>query len=45
MSRQFDPFPGGEGCPLEAFRRRVIRAGWFLSPLVVGAFILWIVWR
>lgn len=39
-----DPFPGGEGCPLEAFRRRAIRAGWTAATFVVVGFALWIAW-
>ncbi|WP_100962599.1 hypothetical protein [Bosea sp. FBZP-16] len=44
MSRPLDPFPGGEGCPLEAFRRRAIRAGWTLLALAVFGVAFSIVW-
>ncbi|WP_377800289.1 hypothetical protein [Bosea eneae] len=43
--RPLDPFPGGDGCPLEAFRRRVIRAGWTVATFVVLGFALWLAWR
>jgi hypothetical protein len=45
MTRPLDPFPGGEGCPLEAFRRRIIRVGWTAATFVVVGFALWIAWH
>lgn len=45
MTRQIDPFPGGDGCPLEAFRRRVIRAGWAALTLLAVGFAVWVAWR
>jgi hypothetical protein len=45
MTAPIDPFPGGDGCPLEAFRRRVIRAAWATAAFIAVGFALWIAWR
>jgi hypothetical protein len=44
MTTGLNPFPGGEDCPLEAFRRRIIRAVWTLLALGAFGFALSIAW-
>lgn len=45
MTTPLYPFPGGEGCPLELFRARVIRALWTVVALAPFALAFAIVCR